>query len=108
MPPRKPRSIPLSLALGSLALSACATKPVPTPAPVRQIALTETLATSPCLRGLLPEADGLTVGGVLTFGAERHRDAICERERGDRLVSVIDGFNQAELETAGPEGKSRR
>ena len=106
MPPLPRRSIPLSLALGSLALSACASKPVPTPAPVRQIALTPTLVESPCLRGLLPEADGLTVGGVLTFGAERHRDAICERGRAEALVGVIDDFNAAEREN-GPEAGKR-
>ena len=104
MLPLQRRSIPLSLALGSLALSACATKPAPASAPVRQIALTATLVQSPCLRGLLPESDGLTVGGVLTFGAERHRDAICERGRAEALVGVIDDFNQAEREN-GPEGK---
>lgn len=62
---------------------------------VAQIALSDRLATSPCLRGTLPEADGLTVGGVMTFGSERHRDAICERGRGDALVQVIDDFNRS-------------
>lgn len=71
-------------------------------APVPQIALSERLLASPCLRGKLPEADGLTVGGVLTFGAERHRDALCERARGDGLVKVIDGFNAAAREASEP------
>lgn len=104
MPPQPRRLIPLSLALGSLACAGCATKPVPAPAPMRQIALTAALIESPCLRGLLPEDDGLTVGGALTFATERHRDALCERQRGDALVGVIDDFNRAER-NGGPEAR---
>lgn len=92
-PHRSPLILPV---LGSLAFAGCATKPAPTPAPVVQIALTPTLETSPCLRGTLPEADGLTVGGVMTFGAEQLGGRLCERERGDQLVRVIDDFNKAQ------------
>lgn len=86
-------SPPTLLALGSLALSACATRPAPTPAPVAPIELTPALETSPCLRGSIPDPEGLTVGDGLAFGAERHRDAICERSRGDAVVKVVSDFN---------------
>jgi hypothetical protein len=35
----------------------------------------------------------LTVGAALAFGTERHRDALCERARGDALVSAIEMIN---------------
>jgi hypothetical protein len=37
----------------------------------------------------------LSLGDALAFGTRRHGDAICERGRGDAVVAVIDGFNQA-------------
>lgn len=67
-----------------------------------QIVLTERLATSPCLKGRLPEADGLTLGDALAFGTQRHGDAICNLAWGSSLVNVIDGFNKAALEAAEP------
>lgn len=43
------------------------------------------------------------MGGVMAFGVERHRDAICERGRANALVSVIDDFNRsASANVAGP------
>ena len=84
--------IPLSLVLGSLGLSACATTPAPTLA-TPPIVLTDSLKASPCLKGRLPDDDGLTVGAALAFGTERHRDALCERARGDALVSAIEMIN---------------
>ncbi|MGL5116499.1 MAG: hypothetical protein ACRC7C_14365 [Beijerinckiaceae bacterium] len=66
--------------------------------------MTERLATGGCLRGLLPDDDGLTVGGVLTFATERHRDALCERGEAGALRGVIDDFNEIEREN-GPEAK---
>lgn len=106
MPARPSPLIPLSLALGSLGLSACATTPAPTPAPPPppQIALSDSLRDSPCLRGTLPAEDGLTVGAALAFGTERHRDALCERSWGQSLVGAIEAANEA---LRGSHGEAR-
>ena len=50
---------------------------------------------SPCIRGRLPDADGLTVGGVMAFGTERHRDALCERAWGEGLAAAVRAHNEA-------------
>lgn len=68
--------------------------------------LTERLATDGCLKGRLPEADGLTVGGVLTFGAEQLAGRLCAQADAAALRGVIDDFNRAEREN-GPEGGER-
>ena len=53
------------------------------------------MTSSPCLRGRLPDADGLTVGQVATFAAERHRDALCERGWAAGLVDAVAAHNRA-------------
>lgn len=109
-------SLPIWLALGSLALSGCAGTPdlarVPSaPATAKPrlgptvalVPLTANLETSDCLKGRLPVADGLSLGDVMSFGAERHRDALCEHDWGASLLNVIRGFNAAQIAAAESE-----
>lgn len=96
MPPRLRPSIPISLAAGSLALASCATPPAPAPVIVPiPVPLEVAQATSPCIRGRLPDDDGLTVGAVMAFGTERHRDALCERAWGEGLAAAVRAHNEA-------------
>lgn len=82
-------SILLSLALLSAGLSACAGTPRPQPAVAPSIELPARLETSPCLRGLLPDAEELTVGETLSLAIEAEARAECDRARGDALVEII-------------------
>jgi hypothetical protein len=46
----------------------------------------------------MPVEDGLDLGDVMAFGAEQLGGRICERERGDSLVSVVAKFNAAQID----------
>lgn len=94
-PARTNWSMPALLACLCVALSACAAtrQPIVTPA---AIVLTPSLRESPCLRGRLPDPATLTVGELGAEWVRAEARAECERERGDALAGVIDGFNAAQ------------
>jgi hypothetical protein len=81
------------LALLFAGLSACATPHRLSPETAPQIQLTETLRSSPCLRGRLPDPDWLDVGGALTLWLDAEGRAECEAARAAGVVAVIDRFN---------------
>lgn len=108
MPAHPSPLIPISLAAGSLALASCATPPAPAPVIVPMpVPLQVAQAASPCIRGRLPSDDGLTVGAVLAFGTERHRDALCERAWGEGLAAAVRAHNEA-AEKASRERQPKR
>lgn len=92
---RRPASILLSLAIGFAALSGCAIPHRLSPETAPQIQLTETLRSSPCLRGRLPDPDWFDVGVALTLWVNAEGRAECEGARADGLVAVVDRFNAA-------------
>lgn len=47
-----------------------------------------------CLRGRLPEAEGLTVAGALSAWVESEATLVCETTRADRLLGFIADVNR--------------
>ena len=109
-PDRKRALILISLAALCAVSSGCAGTPrhIAPDSPAPTILLTEGQRNSLCtdgLRGRLPDPDDMHVGDALAGWVSAEAVAMCERDRGDGMVRVVDEFTarwEAWLETRRP------
>ena len=60
-----------------------------------------------CIRGTLPEAEGLSVRAALAAWIESEATLVCETDRADRLLSIIAAANE-ELAAIAEAARPRR